>query len=825
MPTRPFESIIKELCEEVLSEPNPQALPDKIIQHVQKVFPVEWSTLWVTEQKETTDAKRLRLAAASPKASRLLTAECGGPAVYDFGEGLTGYIAQQTDAVRIDKWTDFDNYPHAKKYDSTQYLEGSADRDCKCVLGVPLLLKTSGDPAVETGGWRVIGVLKLENIQPTKDPLVAHFTDTDVAFMVAYGAVIAVALEKAQMRADSIRVGGGLLQISKDLLDRLGERPDLKRIVEQTARVISAEACALWLRKGQNLFLEHSFGYPGHEAPISYHLSPPDDLNVNPRVGLTVDVATRLTPLNLTSADQVRRHPAWLGANDQTMWAKTHGQACYSLLAIPLVDQETQDLKGVFKIENKKPTLFQLESHFNADDQELLETLGNSICLALIISERIDRLHRLELLIGRIRVLDGLEEALHFILTGLTHGAGLGYNRALLFRREAPGNRMTCGFAIGHMEAADWDLDMRNVVQPAQSDLDNLLIKDRGQAAYKRTAIWLHWCPEDAEMSFSLDDIDNQVLARHLSREGKRVMKYISGVITPGDILQGFAHGDFVLVPIYLDQVLWGVIYADNRFTGDRINEFEHHVLELFAGMAGAVIQAAQVPAQLMNALKQSAGMVTHKVRDYLSSATSLLKDSLEDESSLRSDLAKAALDQARDAQRVVSHFLSFATSKPFERPDRVRPIELVEALRGVVEKTCRSEVTTQVLVEGPVLRVSLDTLRDDFVGFASDSKRHKQQGLSICISAETPPAAQLAHLNLPATKTYVKLVYSDNGPGVSKAIKDKIFSPFYIGRQGGYGLGLTIAAFDASVHGGCIVETGEEGVGVRFEMFIAAEG
>jgi len=44
-----FEQTIRQLCEDVLSEPTPEALPEKIIDHVQRTFPVQWSTLWLTE--------------------------------------------------------------------------------------------------------------------------------------------------------------------------------------------------------------------------------------------------------------------------------------------------------------------------------------------------------------------------------------------------------------------------------------------------------------------------------------------------------------------------------------------------------------------------------------------------------------------------------------------------------------------------------------------------------------------------------------------------------------------------------------------------------
>jgi len=465
---KPFEQTIRELCERVLSEPNPEALPNRIIVHVQETFPVEWSTLWVTEQGAT-GAKRLRLAAATEKAQRLLTAEGGQPASHDFGEGLTGYMAEQSGPVNITKWDDFNNYPHTRKYDATMYDTGSAEEFCRCVLGVPLLLKSTTEALVDT--WRVIGVLKLENIRASEAHPERYFTEADVRIMAAYGAVIAVALEKAQMRADSIRIGQGLLEISRRLLAGLGERPKLDDIVLRTANVISAEACALWLRRGTHLFLEASWGYPGDEKGDPYNLEVPgDDPNRFAHVGLTVFVGNTKAPLNLKTRGEVQGHHAWKGANDKRMWNAPQGKACYSLVAIPLVDEETGDLKGVFKIENKKRTIFQLESYFSVQDQKLLETLGNSICLSLIVSERIERLHKLESLLGNIRVLEGLNRALYFILTGLTYKEGLEYNRALVFLKERPDSRsLACEFAVGHMDAADWDRDMRGGAQQSSS--------------------------------------------------------------------------------------------------------------------------------------------------------------------------------------------------------------------------------------------------------------------------------------------------------------------------------------------------------------------
>jgi len=50
-----------------------------------------------------------------------------------------------------------------------------------------------------------------------------------------------------------------------------------------------------------------------------------------------------------------------------------------------------------------------------------------------------------------------------------------------------------------------------------------------------------------------------------------------------------------------------------------------------------------------------------------------------------------------------------------------------------------------------------------------------------------------------------VAVAVEDNGPGVPADIRDRIFFPLVSGREGGSGLGLTIAQTFVAQHGGTI--------------------
>ncbi len=57
-----------------------------------------------------------------------------------------------------------------------------------------------------------------------------------------------------------------------------------------------------------------------------------------------------------------------------------------------------------------------------------------------------------------------------------------------------------------------------------------------------------------------------------------------------------------------------------------------------------------------------------------------------------------------------------------------------------------------------------------------------------------------------------LELHIEDNGPGVPEAIRDRIFFPLVTGREGGSGLGLTLAQTFVQQHQGTIECTSQAG-------------
>jgi len=66
------------------------------------------------------------------------------------------------------------------------------------------------------------------------------------------------------------------------------------------------------------------------------------------------------------------------------------------------------------------------------------------------------------------------------------------------------------------------------------------------------------------------------------------------------------------------------------------------------------------------------------------------------------------------------------------------------------------------------------------------------------------------------------EIVFSDNGPGIAKELADQVFQPLYSTREGGRGMGLTIARNIVTMHGGSIdviVDGRRRGTSIRLRL------
>jgi signal transduction histidine kinase len=86
------------------------------------------------------------------------------------------------------------------------------------------------------------------------------------------------------------------------------------------------------------------------------------------------------------------------------------------------------------------------------------------------------------------------------------------------------------------------------------------------------------------------------------------------------------------------------------------------------------------------------------------------------------------------------------------------------------------------------------------------DPRRLERALYNLLLNAceATPSSAGRVEVTVEQTDTLVKILVSDNGPGVAESIRDKMFHPFVsFGKENGTGLGLTVVLKIVQDHGG----------------------
>jgi two-component system sensor histidine kinase MtrB len=251
----------------------------------------------------------------------------------------------------------------------------------------------------------------------------------------------------------------------------------------------------------------------------------------------------------------------------------------------------------------------------------------------------------------------------------------------------------------------------------------------------------------------------------------------------------------------------------------------EIKMLSLFANQTAMAIENKKLD-QLKKqaALRQTSQMVAHRLRNVLPVISDRIGRTLDRKlvTGEGVEWCRLALDETRRAQKIVRGFETFSRAEVFERRTELSSAELAQILAGVVkENLAGSGSLVDVCYADSIrslMQVNIDRLKDDFINFARDSLHHKPSGLSISISCREVSKDEVEHLELHEKTTYLKLTYTDNGPGIPFASKEEIFGAFYTTTSGS-GLGLAIAHYNAKVHGGTLRECGEPDHGVRFEL------
>jgi PAS domain S-box-containing protein len=237
--------------------------------------------------------------------------------------------------------------------------------------------------------------------------------------------------------------------------------------------------------------------------------------------------------------------------------------------------------------------------------------------------------------------------------------------------------------------------------------------------------------------------------------------------------------------------------------------------------------------AQKMEALGTLAGGIAHDFNNILSAVlgySELGLQDLDDQTHPLYPKLKAINHAGHRARDLVEQILAFSRmQEQLQAPIKISPIvkEAIELLQSSLPANI--QIKAAVTADRPVL--GDPTQIHQIIMNLCTNAYHAMQASGGVLSISLEPvavdaSAAFAALDLPPGQ-YLRLTVSDTGAGISPAIIDRIFDPYFTTKDKGKGTGLGLAVVHGIVkrHRGEISVESQVGQGTRFTVFLPVSG
>lgn len=491
-----------------------------------------------------------------------------------------------------------------------------------------------------------------------------------------------------------------------------------------------------------------------------------------------------------------------------------------SLICVPLTFEK--DIIGTLSVYEKLG-----EKMFTEEDREFLEALGSLVAPVIAYTATIERektllvklekhLKDLTLITEINRVLmepRKLDSLLYILLTTLTFGEEIGFNRAVLFMYNAKTGTLQGMMGIG-CETVD---EAYQVWQKLPKDV---------------TAIT--WIEKIKEMEPLGDNTFNQKVKglrffldeiKSFSQAFKTGKVYVERE-REDSLMHIFGATEYAIIPLCGREGILGMLYVDNKFTNRSIDDDYIKLLETFASQASIAIENAK----LYNELKETNEMLktarqellikeklavvgemlttlAHEVRNPLTAMGGFAKViARRSEDSSIKDLAQKIVFQAERVNRMFNDFLYLAKSDTY-KTGTCNFIEVVNVSLNNLSFLFTGKIGVKIDIEEdlPCLPIDESVLGVVLDNIIKNAVQAMENGGEIRVKA---------HRN----DDHVVIAIEDEGPGISKDVLPHIFDPFYTTKFNGIGVGLSVSYKIIRQHNGVIyAENIKEGKGARF--------
>ncbi len=685
----------------------------------------------------------------------------------NIGQGIAGRIVETGNPVLI---SDRDLAPESQTVSKIALC---------CVMGVPLKAKDN-----------IMGTITLYDKLSEEGEECSAFANEDLQLLSTLASQASIAIENAKFYQQTVKNAKEmetLFSLSKGLTSIL----DLHFVLDSILRIVCEllgggfGILTLFDDKSEDLFAKSIYGANPSIIP---------HLRFKIGEGTTGWIGKYKESILLDTFD--------------TSDKKTYFLPIRNLIGVPLTVKDR--LIGTIEIANKVSA-----AKFSSSDLMFLSTFAGQAAIAIenanlyerakqLAEENMKRATELSILheIGSAlaTTLD-MNRLLHIILTGVTIGGGLGFNRAILFLVDEKEDALRGVLGVGPDSGEEARLMWSS--QPSSGSLRDRILTDDDMMIHKNSTI--------NKLASSLRVPINggtSVLARTvLDKQGYIIHDAMSDPRTLPSLRDAIKTESFATAPLIAKGKVIGAIFVDNYFTKKPITEEDMRFLMMFAHQAGLAIENAMIYSNLeetnkslreaqerliqqerMAALGEMAASMAHEIRNPLVSIGGFarrLKDKLAHDEKAKK-YSEIIYQEVKRLERILQEILAFAkeSSPAFVPTDINKVIEDVLFLFRDNLSSKNIKIVTALAVELPLIFADPQQLKQVFINlFANAEQAMEENGGTLLVTSG--PSAEL----LPE----VQIEISNTGPGIPQEIMANIFNPFFTTKSSGTGLGLAI--------------------------------
>jgi len=552
-----------------------------------------------------------------------------------------------------------------------------------------------------------------------------------------------------------------LLEISKAIASGLYLEDVLRLIVTVTANLMDSKICSLWILDEK----DHKLKLKATQSISEEYLK---ERSLTIGEGVVGHVALRNQPMVILN---VLKEPLY----KEKDLAKKEGLV--SMISVPMCIKDR--VIGVINCYTSYP------HSFTKNEEEILSTVAHQAAICIENS-------------GLMETLD-IDEILRLVLEGVIKN--IGFDRARLYLVNEKRNVLECKMAVGIDEER-----IKGITLPLNPEESVV-----ARSIFEKQPFVIPDARKDPRV--------NLVIKEKFNLHSLVVIPFLVREKALGAIAADFARSNKIITKEALESLMVFTQQASlaihNAFMYQELKTFsqqmEEKIQKTTADLSKA--EAQLIRSEKLAALGQLAAGIAHEIRNPLTSINILIHSitsNLPSGTSQKEDL-KVIEEEIHRINEIVDQFLRFAKpTPPHLKKTEVTSIfeEILQLLRPQIEKQ-RIAVQKEFQTLPPIL-MDREQMKQVILNFLLNAIQAMTKGGLLALKGY-----------IPKNDRWIKLLIQDSGMGIPREDINKLFDPFFSTKEGGIGLGLSIAHRIIDQHHGKIEVESVPGKGTLFTVWL----